>query len=196
MKIPKLPLFAALLLLAATPFLVPAQVHADTYQIFDLGSTSGRDLIGIDNLGQVVILNVFSGDYLTYSNGLLVNTTSTLPTLNYDNGTPCSPPPGFSAPNLSSVVCNNGRIGFESLSNPNGEPTGLYTGPVSSLTLLEPFGGLETRQLNSFGDITWIDGQTEENFEAIDRTTPEPGSLLLVGTGFVSLFAVLRRKLS
>jgi hypothetical protein len=196
MKISKLPLFAAILPLAATPFLVPAQVHADTYQIFDLGSTNAHDLIGIDNLGQVVILNVNTGDYLTYSNGVLVNTTSTLPSLTYDNGTPCSAPPGFSAPNLSSVVCNNGRIGFESLLNPNGEPNGLYTGPISSLTLLEPFGGLETRQLNSSGDITWINGQTEENFEAIDLTTPEPSSLLLVGTGFVSLFGVLRRKLS
>lgn len=194
MKIPKPQLLAAMFSLAATLSFVPAQVHADTYQIFDLGSTNARDLIGIDDLGQVVILNVNTGDYLTYSNGVLVNTTSTLPSLTYDNGTPCSAPAGFSAPNLSSVVCNNGRIGFESLLNPNGDPNGLYTGPISSLTLLQPFGGLETRELNSSGDITWINGQTEENFEAIDLTTPEPGSLLLVGTGFVSLFSFLRRK--
>ena len=195
MKISKLPLFAAILSLAATPFLVPAPVHADTYQIFDLGTTGGgRDLVGIDNLGQVVIFNGSTGDYLTYSNGVLVNTTSTLPSLTYDNGTPCSTPPGFSSPNPSSVVCNNGRIGFESLLNPNGEPNGLYTGPISSLTLLVPSGGLETRDLNSSGDITWIDGDVEKNFEAIDLTTPEPSSLLLFGTGCVSLFGLLRRK--
>jgi hypothetical protein len=196
MKISKLPLFAAILPLAATPFLVPAQVHADTYQIFDLGSTNARDLIGIDNLGQVVILNVNTGDYLTYSNGVLVNTTSTLPSLIYDNGTPCSAPAGFGIPNPSSVVCNNERIGFDSKFNTNSEPDGLYSGPISSLTLLEPSGSIEPRELNSSGDITWIDGQIEENFEAIDLTTPEPNSLLLVGTGCVSLLCVLRRKLS
>jgi hypothetical protein len=194
MKIFKLPLFAAILPLAASPFLVPAQVHADTYQIFDLGRTNARDLIGIDNLGQVVILNVFTGDYLTYSNGVLVNTTSTLPSLTYDNGTPCSAPPGFSVPTIGAdSICNNGFVAFGSLSNPNGDPSGLYTGPVSSLTLIDGVGEA-TLKLNSFGDLAWTNGLIEEHFEAIDLTTPEPGSLLLVGTGFVSLLGVLRRQ--
>jgi hypothetical protein len=36
------------------------------------------------------------------------------------------------------------------------------------------------------------------NFEAIDLTpsVPEPGSLFLVGTGCLSLFCVLRKKLA
>jgi hypothetical protein len=83
MKISKLPLFAAILPLAVTLSLVPARVHADTYQIYDLGGTPGGHIIvGIDNLGQVVILNENSGlftNYLTYDHGVLVNTTSTLP---------------------------------------------------------------------------------------------------------------------
>jgi hypothetical protein len=36
----------------------------------------------------------------------------------------------------------------------------------------------------------------EENFEAIDLSTPEPASLFLVGTGCLSLFFVLRKKLA
>jgi hypothetical protein len=201
MKISKLPLLAAILPLAATLFLVPARVHADTYQIYDLGGTSnGRIIVDIDNLGQVVILNENGGiftNYLTYDNGVLVNTTSTLPSLTYDNGTPCSIPAGFSGP-AGMVICNNGRIGFGSRMNTNGDANGVYTGPTSSLTLVDPAGTTDFAVLNSSGDFAWQDGVHEENFEAIDLTTdtPEPSSLLLVGTGCLSLFGVLRRKLS
>jgi len=195
MKISKLPLFAAILPLAATLSLVPPQVHADTYKIFDLGDDNARPIVGIDNLGEVVILDEFSFNYLTYANGVLVNTTSTLPSLTYDDGTPCSEPAGFSGP-AGEIVCNNGRIGFGSRSNPNGDPSGVYTGPISSLTFFDPSGSTDIAFLNSSGDFAWEDGVHEENFEAIDLTTPEPSSLLLVGTGCLSLVGLLRRKLS
>lgn len=200
MKISKLPLLAAILPLAATPFLVPARANADTYKIYDLGGTPGGHIIvDIDNLGQVVILNENSGlfvDYLTYDNGVLVNTTSTLPNLTYDNGTPCSVPPGFAIDGDS--ICNNGRTAFGSFDNPNGDPSGVYTGPDSSLTLIDGIGETSPK-LNSLGDFAWTNGDIEENFEAIDlttRATPEPGGLLLLGTGCASMFGVLRRKLS
>jgi hypothetical protein len=193
MKIPKLPLFAAILPLAATLSLVPAQLHADTYVIYDLGSDEARPIVSIDTSGQVVIFNEILSEYLTYSYGALVNTTSTLPTLTYDDGTPCSPPSSFTAIPGAAVVCNNGRIGFGSRYNTNGFADGVYTGPLSSLTLVDPAGTDDMAFLNSYGDFAWSDGIDEENFEAIDLT-PEPSSLLLLGTGCVSLFCVLRRK--
>src|SRR5260370_40125040 len=104
MKISKLPLLAAILPLAAMLFLVPARVHADTYKIYDLGDDNARPIVGIDTLGEVVIFNEFSFDYLTYANGVLVNTTSTLPSLTYDNGTPCTIPAGFASPPNNKVA--------------------------------------------------------------------------------------------
>jgi hypothetical protein len=195
MKIPKPQLLAAILPLAAALSLVPAQTRADTYKIVDLGSTSdGHIIVGIDNLGQVVILNENAGLYLTYNDGVLVNTTSTLPSLTYDKGTPCSVPAGFAADGIS--LCNNGRTAFASFSNPNGDLAGLYTGPIASLTLIAGGASFELFGLNSSGDVAFLNGLFEENYEAIDLTTPEPNSLLLVGTGFISMFCLLRRKLS
>ena len=201
MKISKLPLLAAILPLATALFLRPAQVHADTYQVLDLGDDNGYNIVGIDTSGEVVIFNEIISDYLTYANGVLVNTTSTLPSLAYDDGTPCSEPAGFGR--IGRVICNNGRIGFGSRYNTNGYADGVYTGPASSLTLIEPFGTTDIAVLNSSGDFAWSNGILEENFEAIDLTseqnslvlTPEPNNLLLVGTGSISLFCVLRRKL-
>jgi hypothetical protein len=196
MKIPKLPLLAAVLPLVATLFLAPAQLRADTYKLVDLGNDNGRPIVGIDTSGQVVIANGILFEYQTYSNGVVVNTTSTLPSLTYDDGTPCSVPSGFALAPSSESVCNNGRTGFGSSFNPNGDTSGVYTGPISSLTLFDTSGSTDGAFLNASGDFAWSDGVHEENFEAIDLTTPEPASLLLVGTGCLSLLGVLRRKLS
>ena len=194
MKISKLPLLAAILPLAATLFLVPARVHADTYQLLDLGNDNGRSIVGIDTSGQVVIANGILFEYQTYSNGVVVNTTSTLPSLTYDDGTPCSVPSGFALAQSSESVCNNGRTGFGSRSNPNGDTSGIYTGPVSSLSFFDSSGSTDGAFLNASGDFAWSDGGHEENFEAIDLSTPEPASLFLVGTGCLSLFFLLRKK--
>jgi hypothetical protein len=196
MKTPKPQLLAAILSLAATLSLVPAQLHADTYKIVNLGSDEAFNIVDIDTSGDVIIFDEFTSDYLTYTNGVLVNTTSTLPSLTYDNGTPCSAPSSFTAIPGAKVVCNNGRIGFGSRYNTNGFADGVYTGPLSSLTLVDASGTDDLAVLNSSGDFAWSDGIVEENFEAIDLTTPEPNSLLLLGTGCVSLFCVLPRKLS
>jgi hypothetical protein len=201
MKISKPPLLAVVLLLATALFLRPAQVHADTYQVFNLGSDNGNNIIGIDTSGDVVIFDTLTTDYLTYANGVLVSTTSTLPSLTYDDGAPCSEPAGFGP--SGKVICNNGRIGFGSRYNTNSDPGGVYTGLTSSLTLIEPGGTTDTAVLNSSGDFAWSNGIVEDNFEAIDLTTepnsllltPEPNSLLLLGTGCIFLFCVLCRKL-
>jgi hypothetical protein len=178
----------------------PRQAFADTYTIYDLGDANARGIYGIDTTGDVVIFQETCGKfgsscYLTYDNGVAVSESSTAPDLVYDDGTPCSSTPaGF---NASKKTCNHGLVGLGSLYNPNGDPNGVYIGSGDDLQLLHG-GSADQVFLNSIGDFAWTDGASEEIFEAVDTSkstaTPEPGTLLLVGTGLLWFTAALRRK--
>ena len=203
-------LVMAILLGSARPAL------ADSYTIFDLGNDNGHGIYGIDTAGDVVIWGgngcgmSASTCYVTYTNGIATSDSSTAPDLVYDDGTSCgSTPAGF---NASKKVCNNGWIGLGTLYNPNGEPNGVYVGYGSDLQFLHG-GSADQVFLNSLGDFAWTDGQSEEMFVAIANSapgvkvqsafvqqdfdpasTPEPRSLLFVGTGLLFFVAAVRRK--
>jgi hypothetical protein len=176
----------------------PNSALADTYQIFDLSGANNLFgvLLGIDTAGDVVIHRSPTNEYFTFSNGVLVSTSNSLPNIVFDNGTPCAVPAGFLIAGNS--VCNNGRIFFGSIGNPNGEPNGAYAGPISDLTFITPWSDVNSAVLNSSGDVVWLDLQHERVYQAINLTTqaPEPNSLLLLGTGCALLFHGIRRKLS
>jgi hypothetical protein len=51
--------------------------------------------------------------------------------------------------------------------------------------------------MNASGDFVWADGREEDFFEAIDLTTaptPEPSSILLIGTGALFAAGAMRRR--
>jgi hypothetical protein len=201
MTVPKSTLLvtiAAIIAIAASQLIAPTPALADTFAIFNLGNDNGHSIYGIDIFGTVVIQS--PNLYQTYVDGALVNSSTTIPNLNYDNGTPCTPT--VSAPvtwssGIGHTRCNNGHeVYFGTFPvPPNSLGMGIFTGPdITDLLISTP---LDQVAMNASGDFVWADGREELFFEAIDLTTaptPEPGSILLVGTGALAAAAAMRRR--
>ena len=191
---------------------VTRPVLADSYSVVNLGNDNGHSIYGIDTAGDVVVWGTSGCGiasptcYVTYSNGVATSNSAIAPVLAYDNGTACgSTPEGF---NASKETCNGGWIGLGSLYSPNGDPNGVYFGSGSNLDFILS-GSADQVFVNSVGDFAWTDGRDEEMYELIQTsspniteldasaepaTTPEPRTLLLVGTGLLLATGMIRRK--
>lgn len=207
-------LVTAVVVMVIGLFATPVKAHADTYQFLDLGSDltgfGATSVYGITDSGTVVlVVHVHVGvpqcansgictEYETWVNGIMVNESPTAPNLVFDNGSPCTPTTSFATSTVYPGICNNGHEVYEA--TPVGQPGVFgpqnFDGPdiTDTFSNVPPF--IDEVDLNSSGDFAYdasLPAHTSgELFEAIDLSTaPEPGSIVLLGTGLLAL-ATLR----
>jgi len=201
MRLSKLPFCVAIAALFVLLFSAPTASHADTYQIVGLGIDNVL-FYGMDDSGHVVFSAPFScgdpsqGCYESFLNGTPVSRTSVPPAYAWDYvAGSCVFPRPASAPCL---ISNNGRTAGIEVLQPFADTVFVSSGsnPPQLIVTSVGIGGIFA--MDGLGDIVFDNQNLDEWYEAIDLTTastPEPTSILLLGTGTIALAGmVLRRK--
>jgi hypothetical protein len=188
-------------LLAATTLLFSTLLFSRTAHA-DIISQSDS-FVGIDDSGTYVVNltsnfsnpcgTYFALCFATYYQGDSNPIYSTsAPALNYDGGSACDP---VLFPGLTPMrgVCNDGHAivgGFYD------NHFGIWNGPDPVADLIDINGSFDGGYMNASGEAVFIDGRHDALVVAdapLISIAPEPSSLILLGTGCISMLVAFRR---
>jgi len=166
MKMSLLRINSLILLMGSLFFLAAPLAHADTYQIYDLGTGHRRNLLGITASGEVVISSLSPiecgatyptlGCYELWMNGVLLGAQITDPGLVYDGGTLCTPISPFTS-DISAAKCN-GTLEVYGTSRYAAIPKTIFDGPNLADQVASGYE-LDGLALNSSGDFAFTANQ-------------------------------------
>jgi hypothetical protein len=193
---------------------------ADTYVVKHVLSTQDENFAGGDDYGDYIIniTNSLNGMVHPVCAGV-ANPGSCFETVYVNDPThpvisvtpptlPVDPSPragdvgSCAIPAAFEVIhefCGGGHLFFSALYDapPNGKDLlGLFDGTDPTLDYLG-YGSIDGGFMTANGNVFFIDGALDTLDVAIDLDTipaPEPGSLMLMGTGALGLMAVVRRR--
>jgi hypothetical protein len=206
-------LFAAAFLLVLTA--VGRTAHADSYSWMSVLQTQNENFAGGDDFGNytINISNSFAygpggncGGVISntcyethYANNASPSYSTTVPAL-WTNPDPVAGTEDCSLyAGSRSVLCNNGHaLYFGFVTKPDGsEIRGMFAGATPDYTDYLGSASFDGGFMTANGNAYFIDGLHDTLDIALNRSAtpvPEPGSLLLLGTGGLAMLGAVRRR--